>query len=86
MRIRVVVAGRSYDQLAKLPGELELPAGATLDDALAALARALPGNATLPPSCLVAVGQDHLGTIGRHDSRPLADGEELVLLAPVAGG
>ena len=86
MKISIVVSGRSYDQLAKLPSELELPAGATLDDALAALAQALPDDASLPASCLVAVGEDHLGTVGRHDSPELTDGQEVVILAPVAGG
>jgi len=63
-----------------------LPEGATLDDALTAVAGHLPADRPLPPSCLVAVSGTHVGTLGSHPARQLADGDELVLIAPVAGG
>ena len=57
-----------------------------VDDALAELARQLPADQQLPQSCLVAVSGQHLGTIADHQPAQLADGAEMVLIAPVAGG
>jgi molybdopterin converting factor small subunit len=86
MNVQVVITGRSYDAAANVPDQFTLDEGATLDDALKAVAAALPDDRPLPPSCLVAVSGTHLGTLGSHPSRQLADGDELVLIAPVAGG
>jgi molybdopterin converting factor small subunit len=86
MRIRVVVTGRDYHTAAGLPDEVALPESATVDDALSLLAEHLPGGQTFPASCLVAVSGEHLGTVGDHPPRTLADGDELILIAPVAGG
>lgn len=86
MRIRLVITGRSYHMAEHLPDEIELPAAATLDDALAAIAQRLADGPPLPSSCLVAVSGEHLGTIAHHRSQQLRDGDELVLIAPVAGG
>lgn len=86
MRVRVVVTGRGYHASADLPSELELPAAATIDDALAALAERLPADAPLADSCLLAVAGKHLGTVAQHPSQELRDGDELVIVAPVAGG
>lgn len=59
---------------------LELPAGATVADALAAV-RSRPAAAKLPPSPLVAVNLRY--------AKPdvvLSEGDEVALIPPVAGG
>jgi molybdopterin converting factor small subunit len=86
MKVKLVITGRSYDAAAGVPEQLTLDDGATLDDALKAVRAALPEDRPLPASCLVAVSGTHLGTLASHPSRQLADGDELVLIAPVAGG
>lgn len=86
MVVRVVVAGRGYDTAARFPESLALAEHATLDDALAELNKCASGAKGLPASCLVAVCGTHLGTVGAHRARVLQDGDELLLLAPVAGG
>ncbi len=86
MKIKLIITGRAYDAAVDVPGELTLPDGATLDDALQALAEDLPPQRPLPPTCLVAVSGSHVGTLGSHAARELQDGDELVLIAPVAGG
>jgi molybdopterin converting factor small subunit len=82
----VIISGRSYHKSAGAPDALELPDGATIDDALEALAEALGEEGRLPPSCLVAVSGRHLGTLAKHARQSLADDDELVLFSPVAGG
>jgi molybdopterin converting factor small subunit len=86
MKLRVVISGRHYDWAQALGEELTLPDGASLDDALAALAAGLPHGRQLPPTCLVALAGRHLGTIGNHRGEPPRDGDELLLFTPVAGG
>ncbi|MGD0901186.1 MAG: MoaD/ThiS family protein [Thermoguttaceae bacterium] len=86
MRIHIVLSGRNYDAGEAIPAELTLAEGASLDDALAALAGHLPGGNSLPATCLVAVSGTHLGTLGGHRPRLLRDGDEVLLLTPVAGG
>jgi molybdopterin converting factor small subunit len=84
MKIRLVITGRMYHQTRDLPEEWETPAGSRVDDLLARVASHLDGP--LPPSCLVVLGQRHLGNVQQHDNEELADGQELLILAPVAGG
>ena len=86
MKINLVITGRAYHTTESLPEQLELPEGATLTDAIAALDELLPDNQKLPASCVVAISGKHAGTLTQHASPPLADGDELVLIAPVAGG
>ena len=45
-----------------------------------------PEPLMLPPTCLVIVNGRHLGTIASCESCVLRAGDELTLLAPVAGG
>ena len=59
---------------------LDLPAGATAADALAAVRRR-QGAEHLPPSPLIAVNQRY----AKPDTA-LADGDEVALIPPVAGG
>jgi hypothetical protein len=86
MNVRLVVTGRRYDAAEGLPERLTLPEGCPLDEALEAIARLCPEGKGLPGSCLVAVSGTHLGTLRRHRPYLLSEGDELVLIAPVAGG
>jgi len=86
MQIQVVVTGRSYHLADALPDQLELPENADVAAALSQLNAALPKGEQFPSSCLVAVSGEHLGTVAKHRPRTLANGDELVLFAPVAGG
>ena len=86
MKIHVVYAGRNYPLSQQMPSALDLPAGASLAAALAALTSLLEPDTALPASCLVAVSGTHAGTVGRCVDRQLRDGDELLLIAPVAGG
>lgn len=86
MKVRVVISGRNYDLAESIPEYLTLSDGSSVDDALQALAELFPEGRPLPESCLVAVSGLHLGTVRSHMPRQLQDGDELVLIAPVAGG
>jgi molybdopterin converting factor small subunit len=86
MKIRIVVTGRNYHAAEPLPEELELGEAQGVDDALTRLAEYLPEGQRFPASCLLVVSGQHLGTISEHQPRELRDGDELALIAPVAGG
>ncbi|NQT12368.1 MAG: MoaD/ThiS family protein [Planctomycetes bacterium] len=86
MNISIVVSGRSYDTAESLPDQLTLPEGCSLDEALDELTSRLPEGKALPTTCLLAVSGRHLGTLGNHRQYPLKEGDQLVLVAPVAGG
>jgi molybdopterin converting factor small subunit len=86
MKIRVLISGRGYDAAANVPTEWEVADGTTLEELLKAVNRRFPQGRELPSSCLVAVSGAHLGTVVRHSPRELRDGDEVVLIAPVAGG
>ena len=79
MRVRL----RLFAMYAELLGSemaLELPAGATAADALADVRRR-PGAERLPPKPMIAVNQRY----AKPETR-LAEGDEVALLPPVAGG
>jgi hypothetical protein len=86
MRLRVTYMGRGYDASTAFPDVLELPADASVATALAALHQQVPDAHRLPASCLVVVSGKHLGTVAQHDDPLLAPTDELLLIAPVAGG
>ncbi len=86
LNVQIVFVGRRYDAAESLPDRLCLAEGATLDDALKTIAEQLPDDHPLLASCLVAVSGTHLGTLADHRPRTLKDGDELLLIAPVAGG
>ena len=86
MKIRVVISGRGYHLSQNVPEHLKLPDAATLDNALAGLASHLGDGQALPGSCLVIVSGDHLGTLACHEPRVMKENDELVIIAPVAGG
>jgi hypothetical protein len=81
-----MVTGRSYHTADRLPDEITLPDGSTVDDALEVLSAQLADGGQFPPSCLIAVSGQHLGTLASHRPYTLNEGEELTLIAPVAGG
>jgi len=70
---------------AELVGQEEvmaiLPAPARVEDLLAWVRRSVPGGDRLPERPLVAINRRH----ARLDA-PLADGDEVALLPPMAGG
>jgi molybdopterin converting factor small subunit len=84
MKIRVVITGRGYDA-ATSPGEVDLPAGAAVSDAIEAVLGS-DVAAHLTASTLVIASGRHLGTLGGYENATLNDGDELMLLQPVAGG
>ena len=87
MNIRLVVIGRGYDNAAALPDRWEVPDHASVDDALRLLAERFGADSPAwSASCLVAVDGRHLGTVAHHQPATLREGDELTLIAPVAGG
>ena len=84
--IRLVLTGRNYHAAGGIPEELDLPVDSDVSAALEKVAALLPEGQTLPASCLVTLGGKHLGSVASHDSPVLKSGDELVLIAPVAGG
>ena len=86
MKIRIVISGRNYELAEPFPETIDLPDGSTIDDALGQLASRFSDEGSFPPSCLLAVAGKHVGTVASHPPTPLNDNDELVILAPVAGG
>lgn len=86
MIVRLVVSGRNYQSARPFPDTIELPEGATVDDALRWLSAEFLDGQAFPPSCLLAVSGKHLGTAGNHPSATLSENDELMIFAPVAGG
>lgn len=86
MKIQISYTGRSYQTASLLPAEVTLDDGGTVADALRVLTSALSEDQQLPTSCLVAVSGEHIGTLANYADRPLGDRDELILIAPVAGG
>ena len=86
MRIRLVVAGRGYHAIENLPDQLELPDQASVDDVIGLVVERFGESPNWAASCLVAVAGRHLGTVASHEPAALRDGDEVTLIAPVAGG
>ena len=86
LNVQIVFMGHRYDVARSVPDRLCLRDGATVDDALKAITGQLSGDNRISSSCLVAVSGMHVGTLGDHRAMILKDGDELFLLAPVAGG
>ena len=81
MQIRYLLFASYRDLVGARDGMLELPSGATAGAAVEALrARGAPWSA-LPDRPVVAVNEEYAKL-----DRPLADGDEIALLPPVAGG
>ena len=82
MQIRVLYFAVFRERVGRDQEELELPAGATVALAVAALTRLHPVIAQLDGKYRIAVNQDFIAS----DAHALSDHDELVLIPPVAGG
>ncbi|HEX6533791.1 MAG TPA: MoaD/ThiS family protein [Gemmatimonadaceae bacterium] len=80
MTVTALLFASYADALGRDRVSLTLPAGATVRDALERL-RELPGGAHVPDAPLVAINLAY----ARPDA-PLAAGDELAVIPPVAGG
>ncbi len=80
MRIKLLLFASYAEAFGKDNIALEMPTGSTAGDVLAEL-RARPGAERLPPKPLIAVNQRYAKA-----EAPLADGDEVALIPPVAGG
>ncbi|MBV9879941.1 MAG: MoaD/ThiS family protein [Gemmatirosa sp.] len=78
--MRVLLFASYADALGAPSIDVALPAGGTVDDLVRAV-RALPGARSVPPQPLVAVNLAYAS-----GDRVLADGDEVALIPPVAGG
>jgi molybdopterin converting factor small subunit len=78
--VRVQLFARYAEVLGRESVRLELPAGATVGDAVAAV-RGLPGGDRLPARPLVARDLEQVRL-----EAPLRAGDELALLPPMSGG
>jgi sulfur carrier protein ThiS len=84
VRITVTTTGRLHS-VTSGTRVFDLPAGASVDDVLAAL-KGEDGEAAPSPQALVAVSGDHIGTVADHEQRTLVDNDEVLIFSPVAGG
>ena len=80
VNVRVLLFASYADRLGLDSVRVALPALATVADALDHV-RSLPGGEQIPPRPLCAVNLAHVGL-----DAPLAEGDELALLPPLAGG
>jgi molybdopterin synthase catalytic subunit len=81
MNVRVLYFAVVRERLSRDDETVELPAGATVDALVDELCRRHPVLSGLRAACKVAVNQE----IARGD-QVLADGDEVALIPPVAGG
>jgi molybdopterin synthase catalytic subunit len=81
MRVRILYFAVFRERLRKDEEDLELADGATVADAISALAAMHADVGKLRGRFRVAVNQDFVG-----DSHALVEGDELALIPPVAGG
>ena len=82
---RIAVTCRFFARYAELAGreelEMTVASGATVGDLIEALRRHPSGASRLPATMLVAVNMEHARM-----THVLADGDEVALLPPLAGG
>lgn len=80
MSVTVLLFASYADALGTPSLSVDLPAGATVADVLAEVARR-PGSQMIPASPLVAVNQRYASVTTR-----VSAGDEVALIPPVAGG
>ena len=81
VRIRCRFFARYAEVLGTATHDLRLPAGSTVGAAVRSLREHLQGGQALPEVPLAAVNLEHVD-----HGHVLADGDELALLPPLAGG
>jgi molybdopterin converting factor subunit 1 len=81
MKVRVRLFAVLREAAGRGETELELPAGATPEDAWRALAEAHPALRARRPSLTAAVNRRYATF-----DEPLSDGDEVVFVPPVSGG
>ena len=86
MNIRVTYLGRRYDAATELPEVLNLPLASKLTDALAHLKATLDTAGLGADSCLVSLNGEHVGGLADGTKAMLQEGDEILLVNPVAGG
>jgi len=79
VNVKVLVFASYADALGKGELTLSFPPGATVGDCLAEVQRQASGR--VPPAPLVAVNR-----VYARPEQPLAEGDEVALIPPVAGG
>lgn len=79
--VRCRFFGRYAEVLETEALELDVPVGGTVADVVAAARRKLACGSALPERPLVAVNREHVAL-----DRPVATGDELAFLPPLAGG
>ena len=80
MQIRLRLFASYAEAFGRTEIALDLPNGSTAGDVLRTM-RERPGADKLPPRPLIAVNLRYV-----KDEAPLADGDEVALIPPVAGG
>ena len=80
IQVRVLLFARYAELFGASSLALDVPAGSTVADAVAALRR-LPGGGALPGQLLVARNLEQVAA-----SATLAEGDELAFLPPMSGG
>ena len=80
MTVTVRLFAYYAERVGRTEWSLELPEGSTVSDVVASVT-ALPGGSVLPDSPLAAVNQSYATSSTR-----LADGDEVAIIPPVAGG
>ena len=81
MKVAVCLFARYREAAGRDRVEVDVPDGATVEDAWGALARAHPVLDRYRPHTLFAVGNEYVTP-----DRPLHPGEELACFPPISGG
>ena len=79
--VRVLFFASLADLMGGRRRSLDLPAGATIADALRALSKDVPELASRAPHVSFAINEAFVSA-----DTPLSDGDELALIPPVSGG
>jgi sulfur-carrier protein len=81
MRVRFRYFAALRERIGRQDEEMELPAGATVEQARELLAERYPAVANVLPRCAAALNRTYVAT-----DAPLAEGDELVFVPPLGGG
>lgn len=81
VRVRIRLNGALVSRLGRDRLALELPAGATVGDLVRTIGAESPEAVSLIERAVAVIGGRHVPL-----AQPLADGDEVALLLPIAGG